>query len=46
MSRQAQAKREKQAGVILWSAQAEIAGKFIEAAKIYADHPAACNRVP
>jgi len=41
MSRQAQAEREKQARVILGSAEAEIAGKFVEAAKIYADHPAA-----
>jgi hypothetical protein len=36
-----QAEREKQARVILGSAEAEIAGKFVEAAKIYADHPAA-----
>ena len=41
MSRQAQAEREKQARVILGSAEAEIAGKFVEAAKIYADHPSA-----
>src|SRR5579862_3116709 len=41
MSRQAQAEREKQARVILGSAEAEIAGKFVEAADIYADHPAA-----
>jgi regulator of protease activity HflC (stomatin/prohibitin superfamily) len=41
MSRQAQAEREKQARVILGSAEAEIAGKFVEAAKIYADHPTA-----
>jgi regulator of protease activity HflC (stomatin/prohibitin superfamily) len=41
MSRQAQAEREKQARVILGSAEAEVAGKFVEAAKIYADHPAA-----
>ena len=41
MSRQAQAEREKQARVILGSAEAEIAGKFVEAAKIYADHHAA-----
>jgi regulator of protease activity HflC (stomatin/prohibitin superfamily) len=36
MSRQAQAEREKQARVILGAAEAEIAGKFVEAAKIYA----------
>lgn len=41
MSRQAQAERERQARVILGSAEAEIAGKFVEAAKIYGDHPAA-----
>ena len=41
MSRQAQAEREKQARVILGSAEAAIAGKFVEAAMIYADHPAA-----
>ena len=41
MSRQAQAEREKQARVILGSAEAEIAAKFVEAAKTYADHPAA-----
>ena len=41
MSRQAQAEREKQARVILGSAEAAIAGKFVEAADIYAGHPAA-----
>ncbi len=41
MSRQAQAEREKQARVILGSAEAEIAAKFVEAATVYADHPAA-----
>ena len=41
MSRQAQAEREKQARVILGAAEAEIAGKFVEAAKLYAEHPAA-----
>jgi regulator of protease activity HflC (stomatin/prohibitin superfamily) len=41
MSRQAQAEREKQARVILGSAEAAIAGKFVEAAMTYADHPAA-----
>jgi regulator of protease activity HflC (stomatin/prohibitin superfamily) len=41
MSRQAQAEREKQARVILGSAEAAIAGKFVEAAAIYAGHPAA-----
>ncbi len=39
MSRQAQAEREKQARVILGSAEAAIAGKFVEAAQTYADHP-------
>ena len=41
MSRQAQAEREKQARIILGAAEAEIAVKFVEAAKVYADHPAA-----
>ncbi|MEO8007866.1 MAG: slipin family protein [Betaproteobacteria bacterium] len=41
MSRQAQAEREKQARVILGSAEAAIAGKFVEAADIYEGHPAA-----
>jgi regulator of protease activity HflC (stomatin/prohibitin superfamily) len=41
MSRQAQAEREKQARVILGSAEAAIAGKFVEAAAIYAGHPVA-----
>jgi regulator of protease activity HflC (stomatin/prohibitin superfamily) len=41
MSRQAQAEREKQARVILGSAEVEIAGQFVEAAKLYADNPAA-----
>ena len=41
MSRQAQAEREKEARVILGSAEAEIAGKFVEAAKLYASDPAA-----
>jgi regulator of protease activity HflC (stomatin/prohibitin superfamily) len=39
MSRQAQAEREKQARVILGSAEAAIAGKFVKAAAIYASHP-------
>jgi regulator of protease activity HflC (stomatin/prohibitin superfamily) len=41
MSRQAQAEREKQARVILGSAEAAIAGKFVEAAQSYAGHPMA-----
>ena len=41
MSRQAQAEREKQARVILGSAEAEIAGKFVEAARTYGENPAA-----
>lgn len=41
MSRQAQAEREKQARVILGSAEAAVAGKFVAAAQTYADHPAA-----
>jgi regulator of protease activity HflC (stomatin/prohibitin superfamily) len=41
MSRQAQAEREKQARVILGSAEAMVAGQFVEAAKAYADYPIA-----
>ena len=41
MSRQAQAEREKQARVILGSAEAAIAGQFVEAARTYAGHPIA-----
>lgn len=41
MSRQAQAEREKQARVILGSAEAEIAAKFVEAAQVYENHPGA-----
>ncbi len=41
MSRQAQAEREKQARVILGSAEAAIAGKFVEASEVYAGHPVA-----
>ena len=41
MSRQAQAEREKQARIILAAAEAEIAGQFVEAARIYSNQPAA-----
>jgi regulator of protease activity HflC (stomatin/prohibitin superfamily) len=41
MSREAQAEREKQARVILGSAEAEVAAKFVEAAIAYGNHPAA-----
>jgi regulator of protease activity HflC (stomatin/prohibitin superfamily) len=41
MSRQAQAEREKQARVILGSAEAAIAGQFVDAANTYAGHPEA-----
>jgi regulator of protease activity HflC (stomatin/prohibitin superfamily) len=43
MSRQAQAEREKEARVILGSAEAAIAEKFVEAAKTYAGEPAALH---
>jgi regulator of protease activity HflC (stomatin/prohibitin superfamily) len=43
MSRQAQAEREKEARVILGSAEAAIAGKFVEAARTYAGEPAALH---
>ena len=39
MSRQAQAEREKQARLILGSAEAAIASQFVEAAATYAGHP-------
>src|SRR3984957_2494004 len=41
MSRQAQAEREKEARVILGSAETEIAQQFLDAANIYAQNPAA-----
>jgi regulator of protease activity HflC (stomatin/prohibitin superfamily) len=43
MSRQAQAERERQARIILGTAETEIAHKFVEAANAYRDHPAAMN---
>ncbi len=41
MSRQAQAEREKEARVILGAAEQEVAQKFLNAANIYAQNPAA-----
>jgi regulator of protease activity HflC (stomatin/prohibitin superfamily) len=41
MSRQAQAEREKQARVILGSAEAAIAANFVEAARVYEKQPGA-----
>jgi hypothetical protein len=43
MSRQAQAERERQARIILGTAETEIASKFVEAADCYRDHPVAMN---
>jgi regulator of protease activity HflC (stomatin/prohibitin superfamily) len=43
MSRQAQAERERQARIILGTAETEIAHKFVEAADAYRDHPTALN---
>ena len=43
MSRQAQAEREKQARVILGSAEAAIAAKFVEAAEAYGSNAAALH---
>ena len=43
MSRQAQAERERQARIILGTAETEIAHKFVDAADSYRDHPAAMN---
>jgi regulator of protease activity HflC (stomatin/prohibitin superfamily) len=41
MSRQAQAERERQARIILGTAETEIAHKFVEAADLYRDRPEA-----
>ncbi len=43
MSRQAQAERERQARVILGTAEAEIAHSFVEAARTYAENPVALH---
>jgi regulator of protease activity HflC (stomatin/prohibitin superfamily) len=43
MSRQAQAERERQARIILGTAETEIAAKFVEAAEQYAQSPVALN---
>jgi len=43
MSRQAQAERERQARIILGTAETEIAHKFVEAAEAYRGQPAAMN---
>jgi len=43
MSRQAQAERERQARIILGTAETEIAHKFVEAANAYKNHPMAMN---
>jgi regulator of protease activity HflC (stomatin/prohibitin superfamily) len=43
MSREAQAERERQARIILGTAETEIASKFVEAADAYRDHPTALS---
>ena len=43
MSRQAQAERERQARIILGTAETEIASKFVEAADRYSESPVALN---
>jgi len=43
MSKQAQAERERQARIILSTAETEIAAKFVEAAKPYQDNPVAIH---
>jgi len=43
MSRHAQAERERQARIILGTAETEIASKFVEAAALYRDNPVALN---
>jgi regulator of protease activity HflC (stomatin/prohibitin superfamily) len=43
MSRQAQAERERQARIILGTAETEIADRFVRAGEAYADHPVALH---
>jgi len=43
MSRQAQAERERQARIILGTAETQIASKFVEAAQSYSENPVALN---
>jgi regulator of protease activity HflC (stomatin/prohibitin superfamily) len=43
MSRHAQAERERQARIILGTAETEIASKFVQAAEIYRENPVALN---
>jgi len=43
MSRQAQAERERQSRIILGTAEAEIASKFVDAADTYSENPVALN---
>jgi regulator of protease activity HflC (stomatin/prohibitin superfamily) len=43
MSRQAQAERERQARIILGTAETQISSKFAEAALVYADNPIALH---
>ncbi len=43
MSRQAQAERERQSRIILGTAEAEIASKFVDAAETYRENPVALN---
>jgi regulator of protease activity HflC (stomatin/prohibitin superfamily) len=43
MSRQAQAERERQARIILGTAETEIAEKFAKAAEVYRDNPTALH---
>ncbi|MGH9661308.1 MAG: slipin family protein [Bryobacteraceae bacterium] len=43
MSRQAQAERERQARIILGTAETEISGKFAQAAAVYNDNPVALH---
>ncbi|HWF08134.1 MAG TPA: slipin family protein [Bryobacteraceae bacterium] len=43
MSRQAQAERERQARIILGTAETEISGKFADASRVYIDNPVALH---
>ena len=43
MSREAQAERERQARIILGTAETEIAAKFAQAAEVYSSNPTALH---
>jgi hypothetical protein len=43
MSRQAQAERERQARIVLGTAETEISARFAEASQLYQDNPIALH---